>query len=248
MMGTPESGSGFDREEKMDKDSRNASVVAIDGPAASGKSTVARRVAKALGRVYVDSGAVYRAVCWMALCRGVATEDRAAVVKLAQSLKPDFRVVEGAVKFSLDGEDPSEGIRSQAVNDNVSRVAALPEVRALVTGWLREMARFGDLAMEGRDIGTAVFPDARWKFYLDASPEERARRRIAESPHREPVSADAVTQSLRRRDAVDSGRSAAPLRKAGDAVVLDTTGLTVDAVVDAVLAAVRAGVRRTPGA
>lgn len=221
-----------------------ANVIAIDGPAASGKSTVARRVAKALGRIYVDSGAVYRAVCWMALRRGVPTDDQAAVARLASALRPEFRVVEGAVKFSLDGEDPADGIRTQAVNDNVSRVAANPEVRTLVTNWLRDMARFGDLAMEGRDIGTAVFPGAPWKFYLDASPEERARRRVAESPVREPVSADTVTQSLRRRDAVDSGRSTAPLRKAEDAVVLDTTAMSIDAVVEAVLQKVRAGQAR----
>jgi cytidylate kinase len=215
-------------------------VVAIDGPAASGKSTVARRVAKALGRVYIDSGALYRGVTWIALRRGVATDDQAAVVLLAGGLKPYFRVVEGAVRFTLDGEDPGEGIRTQVVNDNVSCVAALPEVRGLVTGWLRGMTQFGDLVMEGRDIGTIVFPDARWKFYLDASPEERARRRVAESPEREPVDANTVSQSLKRRDAVDSGRKTAPLKKASDAHVLDTTGLTIDRVVAAVLDTVRA--------
>jgi cytidylate kinase len=223
----------------MTKVPQSLNVVAIDGPAASGKSTVARRVAKALGRVYVDSGALYRGVTWIALRRGVATDDQAVVVRMAAALKPEFHVIEGAVRFSLDGEDPGEGIRSQVVNDNVSRVAALPEVRELVTGWLRGMTQFGDLVMEGRDIGTVVFPDARWKFYLDASPEERARRRVAESPEREPVDATTVSRSLLKRDAVDSGRKTAPLKKASDAHVLDTTGLTIDQVVAQVLDAVR---------
>jgi cytidylate kinase len=212
-------------------------VVAIDGPAASGKSTVARRVARALQRVYVDSGALYRGVTWMALHRGVDTSDSAAVVRLAESLKPAFAVNDGAVRFTLDGEDPGGGIRTQAVNDNVSRVAAQPDVRERVTGWLREMAAYGDLVMEGRDIGTAVFPHARWKFYLDASPEERARRRLAES--RERVDAEAISRSLHRRDAADSRRTAAPLRVADDAVVVDTTGKTIEQVVEQVLASIR---------
>ena len=212
-------------------------VVAIDGPAASGKSTVARRVAAALGRVYVDSGALYRGVTWMALQRGVATTDAEAVVRLAESLKPEFTVVEGAVRFRLDGEDPGDGIRTQVVNDNVSRVAAQPGVRTRVTAWLRQMADYGDLVMEGRDIGSAVFPAARWKFYLDASPEERARRRLAES--RERVDAETVSRSLHRRDAVDSGRKTAPLRVAEDAVVVDTTGKTIEQVVAEVLARIR---------
>jgi cytidylate kinase len=113
----------------MTKVPQNINVVAIDGPAASGKSTVARQVARALGRIYVDSGALYRGVTWMALRRGVSTDDQAAVIRLAAALKPDFHVSEGAVRFLLDGDDPGEGIRSQVVNDNVSRVAALPEVR-----------------------------------------------------------------------------------------------------------------------
>jgi len=213
-------------------------VVAIDGPAASGKSTVARRVAKALNRVYVDSGALYRGVTWLALRRGVDLNDGNAVVAMAESLKPAFAVTEGAVRFTLDGEDPGDGIRTQVVNDSVSRVAAQPRVRARVTAWLREMSAYGELVMEGRDIGTAVFPDARWKFYLDASPEERARRRLAES--REPLDAETVSRSIQRRDAVDSGRKAAPLRVAEDAVVVDTTGRSIDQVVEQVLAAVRA--------
>jgi cytidylate kinase len=182
---------------------------------------------------------VYRGVTWIALRRGVNTDDAAAVIDLATSLKPDFQVVDGTVRFSLDGDDPGDGIRTQVVNDNVSRVAAIPEVRALVTGWLRGMARFGDLVMEGRDIGTAVFPDARWKFYLDASPEERARRRVAEAPGREQVDANTVSQSLLRRDAVDSGRKTAPLKKASDAKVVDTTGMAIDKVVDVVVSSVR---------
>jgi cytidylate kinase len=213
-------------------------VVAIDGPAASGKSTVARRVAAAAGFLYVDSGSLYRGITWKALGVGVAVDDEAAVTSLLERLDVKFETVDGRVRFSLDGEDPGDGIRSMAVNESVSKVAAMPAVRCRVNTWLRDMLRLGALVVEGRDIGSAVFPGARWKFYLDADPEERARRRHAETVGKTPgVDAQTIGRGLRRRDDHDSRRKMDPLKTAPDAQVVDTTHLSIDEVV-AIIASV----------
>lgn len=211
-------------------------VAAIDGPSASGKSTVARRVAQRLGWLYVDSGALYRAVTWMALRQGVDTQCAERVAELAERLDAVFYVEQGAVRFRIDGQEPRAELRGDDVTHHVSPVSAVPRVRRRVVGWLRGMRSLGDLVMEGRDIGTAVFPDADFKFYLDASPEERARRRHRETAGR--VSEEGVrrtAEALRRRDRIDSGRAADPLRVAGDADVIDSTGMAVDEVVELVL-------------
>jgi cytidylate kinase len=212
-------------------------VIAIDGPAASGKSTVARKVAKALGRLYVDSGALYRGVTWRVLRDGVEPADGPAVAAAMRAARFDFSVREGAVVFSVDGVEPGEALRTAEINRHVSPVAANPEVRRQVTAWLRDMVRHGPLVMEGRDIGTAVFPDAPHRFYLDASEEERARRRHAEAAA-QGASVEEVGRSLRRRDHIDSTRKTAPLRVAEGSVIVDTTGLSIDQVVERVLAAI----------
>ena len=198
-------------------------VVAIDGPSASGKSTVARMVAAELGWLYVDSGALYRAVTWKALDEGIDTAEGAAVAELVQRLKPQFRVENGAVVFQPDGIALDRELRTERINRNVSPVAAEPTVRRYVTGWLRDMLELGNLVMEGRDIGTAVFVDTDLKFYLDASPEERARRRHAEMETIESMSVKDVHESLSRRDEIDSRRMTAPLHVAEDAHVIDST-------------------------
>ena len=212
-------------------------IIAIDGPSASGKSTVARRLAVRLGCTYVDSGAVYRGITWKVLadqCEPARTEE---VIACLDRMSMEFFVTEGAVRFRIDGVEPGPGLRSEAISGRVSEVAAIPAVRAAATGWLRSMTRLGNLVMEGRDIGTVVFPGADFKFYLDASPDERARRRSAE------LSADAqgvpaVLAALQRRDGIDSGRKTAPLRIAEGAVVLDTTGLSIDEVVGRIVRAI----------
>jgi cytidylate kinase len=217
------------------------SILAIDGPSASGKSTVARRVAEALGFAYVDSGAVYRGVTWQLLRRGVEPRDSGAVARCLRDLAFEHYRAGNAIRFRIDGEDPGEELRSAPVRENVSAVAALPDVRAAVNGWLRESARFGNLVMEGRDIGTVVFPGTPLKFFLDADPEERARRRHAELvQRRENVPVESVRDSLQRRDALDSERAAAPLRVATGATVINTTGIGIDAVVARILERVRA--------
>jgi cytidylate kinase len=207
-------------------------VIAVDGPSASGKSTVARKVAGRLGRFYVDSGGLYRGVTWRALQRGVDVDEVDAVERLVESIAVEFRVESGAVCWRMDGEDPGDAIRTQAVDASVSPVAAAPGVRARVNAWLRSMVARGPLVVEGRDIATAVFPDACWKFYIDASPEERARRRYVERDGAEGASMAETHAALRRRDTIDSTRKADPLRTAADAVVIDTTALSIDAVVD----------------
>ncbi len=211
-------------------------VIAIDGPSASGKSTVARKVAARLGRIYVDSGALYRSIAWKAMTAGCDTGRAEAVVVALGMMKVECDVVGNAVRYRVDGYEPAVEIRTEQVSGHVSLVAVVPEVRSAVTDWLRGMTRFGALVMEGRDIGTVVFPDARAKFYLDASPEERARRRSAELvvPG---GSADVSTvkHSLEDRDRRDRGRKTAPLKVADDAQVIDTTGLGIDDVVEEIV-------------
>ena len=208
-------------------------VIAIDGPSASGKSTVARKVAAALDWLYVDSGAVYRAVAWRVIQAGVDPSDQDAVAAHAREIDAHFFVESGAVLFEMAGERPGEALRREAVNLAVSPVAANPVVREIVTAWLRGMRDLGSLVMEGRDIGSVVFPDAAFKFYLDASPGERARRRHAET--QEDLTVDAVGASLQRRDQIDSRRMTAPLTVAQDADIVDSTGMSIDDVVAAIL-------------
>jgi len=214
-------------------------IVAIDGPAASGKSTVARRVAVALDALYVDSGAVYRGITWAALERGVDVYDAAGVARMIEQLDVRFCARDGAVVYTIDGVAPGDAIRTHAVNDAVSPIAAMSGVRIQVVKWLREMVALGPLVMEGRDIGTAVFPDTSHKFYLDALPEERARRRHLEMAESQaPLDEAAVGASLKRRDQIDRSRKMDPLQVAPNAHRIDSTGLSADDVVATILAAV----------
>lgn len=211
-------------------------VIAIDGPSASGKSTVARKVGACLGYKYVDSGALYRGLAWKAVESGCNTANPDEIVAAMKRMSVEFFVENEAVRYRIDGYEPREEIRTEKVNESVSLVAAIPEIRTQVTTWLQEMTRFGNLVMEGRDIGTVVFPHANMKFYLDASPEERARRRHAElKPESAPSDVGRVMASLTNRDKRDSGRKTAPLKLADDAQVVDTTGLNIDQVVDEIV-------------
>lgn len=225
-------------------------IVAIDGPAASGKSTVARRVASRLGHTYVDSGAVYRAVAWKLLEWGVNPASRRGVVAALRRVKVDFVAARGAVRLRVNGDDPGIELKSEEVSEAASLAAIVPEVRRYVVARLRRMTMFGSLVVEGRDIGTAVFPEARFKFYLDASPEERARRRHAELVCRgggRARAARAVGDSLRTRDRRDSKRRIAPLKTAKDAVVIDTTRMGVNEVVEGVTRAISEGLTGRTG-
>lgn len=208
-------------------------VIAIDGPSGSGKSSVSKLVASKLGYLHVDSGALYRLMAWIALNAKVDPEDEAAVVAAVESARYEFKVDGGKVVCLVGGEDPGEGLRTPEINTAVSFVSKMAPVRAKVTAWLREMTKLGGLVVEGRDIGTVVFPDAEARFYLDADPEVRAMRRHAEiqDKNRSDQSREAVLESLLRRDRIDSTRAIAPLRMAEGALKIDSTHLTLDQVV-----------------
>lgn len=219
-------------------------IVAIDGPSASGKSTVSKRVAQELEFTYVDSGSLYRGMTWKALRSGVDVRQPLAVVELMNRMKLEFFVEHRVVYFTVDGEDPGQQLRSEPVRESVSDVAAIPEVRTFMVNHLRSMAQFGEIVMEGRDIGTVVFPTTPFKFYLDASPEVRAQRRFNElAPVEGTKDVGVVMNSLARRDQKDSTRPTAPLQIALGARVIDSTAMTIDEVVASIVADVRAAGR-----
>jgi cytidylate kinase len=209
---------------------KQPNIIAIDGPAASGKSTLAQKLADALGYVYLDTGVMYRAVTLAALEKGCAISDESAVTALAQTADIDVRpasVKDGRMyDVWLDNEDVTWRIRQPDVEDNVSPVAAYKGVRQAMTEQQRQIGKRGKIVMAGRDIGTVVFPDAELKIYLEASLEERARRRYAELCQRgeKPILADVVS-NLRSRDQIDSGRAVAPLKPAADAIIIVTDNM-----------------------
>ncbi|HEX2952439.1 MAG TPA: (d)CMP kinase [Bacillota bacterium] len=212
--------------------------IAIDGPAGSGKSTVAKKVAEALNYVYVDTGAMYRAVTLAALRKGISMDNREALTKVAEHIHLEFRPVDGGQGYYLysDGEDVHEEIRSLQVTDNVSFVAAVPEVRHSMVQFQKALTSEGAVVMEGRDIGTVVMPDAELKVFLTASVDERTHRRWLELQAKGvKVEESELKESIIRRDAIDSGREIDPLRPADDSIQLDTTGLTIDQVVAAIV-------------
>jgi cytidylate kinase len=218
-----------------------AEVIAIDGPAASGKSTVGEAVAHRLGYLYFDTGAMYRAITWLALAQGVPVSDEVQVTVLAETAEIDVRPAteDDGRQYTVlvEGQDVTWAIREPAVANNVSQVSTYPGVRAALVAQQRRLASRGRIVMVGRDIGTVVLPEAPLKVYLDASAEERARRRYQEEQARggqRPY--DAVLAEVRRRDEIDSTRAVAPLRPADDAVIVDSTALTIEQVVERVAA------------
>jgi cytidylate kinase len=210
-----------------------APVIAIDGPSASGKGTVAERVAAALGFHYLDSGALYRLVALHALRAGTPLADEAQVAALAHGLDARF---EGG-RIWLAGGDVTDAIREEPVSEAASRVAALPAVRTALMARQRAFRQPPGLVADGRDMGSVVFPDAALKVFLTASPEERARRRYKQLMAKGiDANLRALLQELRQRDARDAGRAVAPLQKGADAVELDTTDMAIEAAVAQVLA------------
>ncbi len=196
-------------------------VIAIDGTSASGKSTNAKLVARALGYVYVDTGAMYRTLAWFCLKKGVEVHDAKAVARLCRRWKTELRCVGGelrSVQLLVDGYHPEKEIRTAETSAAVPHVAAVPKVREWMKKKQRECVRFGNLVMEGRDIGTNVFPETDFKFYLDASLHERTKRRVAEG----------VNENLAARDQRDSQRAAAPLMIALGAKVINNSDLTAE--------------------
>ena len=214
-----------------------ARVIAIDGPSGAGKSSVSRIVGRKLGFLHVDSGALYRIMTWQALVRKVDTDSPEAVAAFAPTVEIECRPENGAIAYYVDGEKPGDRIRTPEINAHASQVATVKAVRDRITALLRDMTRFGDLVVEGRDITTAVFPDSPARFYLTASAEARARRRQKEEVEKGIAnqSAETVKASLLARDAIDSTRKYAPLRKADGAFEIDSSDLTLDQVVELVV-------------
>jgi len=217
-------------------------IIAIDGPSGSGKSSTSQRVGKRLGFLHVDSGALYRIMTWQCLAQGVDTSDPDAVAALAAQVEIACAPEAGRIVYRVAGEEPGDRIRTPEINAHASPVATVKAVRDRVTEILRGLVRFGDLVVEGRDITTAVFPDSPARFYLTASAEARALRRQREETEKGIAnqSAEAVKASLLARDAIDSTRKYAPLKKADGALEIDSTQLTLDEVVETVLAALPA--------
>ena len=209
-------------------------VVAIDGPAASGKSSVARQLARRLSFVYVNSGAIYRAITWYVLRQGVAANDAARIAQLVGAAAIDCQLANNESRVVVDGIDPTPYLREQAVNDAVSQVSTVSAVRHIVTEKVRGYAREHDLVAEGRDIGSVVFPDTPYKFYLNASPDVRLQRRVAQGGRDE----------IAIRDRVDSSRPVSPLVIAKDAHVIDTSHLTIQEVINEIVRVLeKAGLR-----
>ena len=215
-------------------------AVAIDGPAGAGKSTVAKKVAQALNAVYLDTGAMYRAVGLYMLRHGVALDDAQGIALHAPDAKVDVRYVDGAQRVFLCGEDVSEAIRENPVSAAASAVSAVPAVRALLVARQQEIAAGTSVVMDGRDIGTKVLPDAPVKVFLTAAAEVRARRRFLELQQKgQPVPYEQLLSEIKQRDFNDAHRAASPMAQAEDAALLDSSDMSVDQVVAAIVAMAR---------
>lgn len=212
-------------------------VIAIDGPAASGKSSVSRLLADRMRCRYVNSGSFYRAVTWAAFAAGLPLHDEDTVTSFVKNIDIQTHPENGELVMLLNGEDPRPYLRDQQVNENVSLISSYPEVRGIITTLLRRLASKKTLVMEGRDIGSVVFPETPYKFYIDANEAVRASRR----------SAQGETDSIARRDAADSSRQTAPLVVSSDATVIDSSHLTLEGVVAEIVAHLRTKGMEVPG-
>ena len=221
--------------------SRKGPVVAIDGPSGAGKSTIARLLAERLGFLYIDTGAMYRAVALAVKRAGIPPEDEDSLAALCRGLEISFERRDGCYRVLADGVDISEEIRTPEISLLTSRISAKKAVREVLLHEQRRLGRSGNVVLEGRDIGSVVFPDAEVKFYLSASPEERGRRRYLELRDRgEDVDLEQTIADVTDRDTRDKQRKHAPLKKAEDAVEIDSTGLSIEEVLALMESHVRA--------
>lgn len=218
-----------------------AVVVAVDGPAGSGKSTVAKLVANQLGFNYLDTGAMYRSLTLKALCTQIDIESEDALEALAKEAVIDLQGnPEDGIKVFLDGKDVSEEIRTPEVTNNTFYIARAPKVRAVMIQLQQEIGARSNVVIEGRDIGTVVFPNAKYKFYLDASVEERAQRRYKEFVAKgKNITLQQVIDDVRTRDESDFTRKVGPLKKADDAIIIDSTPMTIEEVVEKIVSYVK---------
>jgi CMP/dCMP kinase len=229
-------------------------IIAIDGPAGAGKSTVARHLAAHFGLLNLETGAMYRAFAFKALRSGIDPGDAASLQRLARTTAIVLEPTPAGNRVLLDGEDVTGGIRDAEVTQAASRVSVHPAIRTWMVDLQREMGKAGGVVMEGRDIGTVVFPDADIKFFLDASPEARSQRRYEQTTGPVSIAASAdgasqeeITRELRERDERDRNRAQSPLRPAPDAIVIDSTALTLDQVLDRIESVVNEKLERTSG-
>lgn len=222
-------------------------VIAIDGPVAAGKSTVARRLARELGYIYLDTGAMYRAVAWKLKTAGVEPDDEKELRRVLGEIKIELKDTDGDLRVFLDGAEITEEIRTPEISQRASLVSTFRAVRERMVELQRAIGRDGGVVAEGRDIGTVVFPQADVKIYLDASPGERARRRFAElksKGHEIPL--EQTLREMEERDRRDRERELAPLSKAQDAIVIDSTGLGVDRVVERIMQEIKRKMAANP--
>lgn len=212
-------------------------IIAIDGPAGAGKSTVAKLLAKQLGFLYIDTGAMYRALTLKALNKGISVSDTQAIIKLAANSTINLiNNRDGTIKVTLDGIDVTQDIRQLRITQFVSDIAKIKEVRQIMVELQRKLGNQGNTVLDGRDIGTVVFPNADKKFYIDADFKERVLRRHKESLGLgQNTTFESVSKDLSNRDTIDSNRSVAPLKKADDAIYVDTTNLSIEEVIDKLL-------------
>lgn len=214
--------------------------IAIDGPAGAGKSTIARRAAAELGFIYVDTGALYRSIAYYCISRGIDVKDKSAVVSLLPEITPELKFLDKVQHVFVNGTDVSDKIRTPEVSMGASAVSAYPEVRAFLFDLQRRIAAENNVIMDGRDIGTVVLPHAQLKIFLTASPEARADRRYAELKDKENApSYEQVLADIIKRDKDDSERVISPLRQAEDAVLCDTTSLTLEESVSTVIGMIK---------
>ena len=222
-------------------------VIAIDGPAAAGKSTVASKIAERLGAHYVNTGNMYRAVAYSALRTGLKSPfDRKKIKEMLEDIDINYVIgADGKLVLTIDGKPVGTEIRAPEISRHVSEIAAMPEVRTWLVNRQRQFVQLGMIVMEGRDIGTFVFPDAKYKFFLTASPEVRAKRRLEQSGETaDGATIASVAKEIAARDEMDSKRDIAPLRKADDAVLIDCSGITANEVVDQIYAIVNKPMRQ----
>ena len=211
-------------------------VVAVDGPAGSGKGTITKKIAKEMNLTSIDTGAMYRSVTLAMLNKNIALDDFEKISKLLDEIKIEFKKIDGVQKVYLNGKDVSLEIRTKPVNENVSPVSTIKIVRERLAKLLREMAETLDVIMEGRDIGTNVFPNANVKIYLDATPEERARRRLLEMQEKGiDITYEEVLDNIRKRDYNDKHKEIGALKLAPDSIVIDTTNMTIEEVEEKVI-------------
>ena len=219
----------------------SANVIAIDGPAASGKSTVASHLARLLSIPYVNTGSMYRAVTYAVLENKIDYNDEAALKKFLESIKLDYTAdINGKFTLSLNGRFLDSELVTPEVNANVSPVAAIPMVREMLKTLQRSLAEKQRIVMEGRDIGSVVFPDAKWKFFVTASPEVRAKRRLDQSKESySSATLEAIAASIAERDRIDSQRAVAPLKQCEDAILVDSSNMNVEETVNFIAERIR---------